>query len=779
MLRLKNSLVWKLTIWFLLLAIFPIVVMMVFVRQNIQEELLHLARQDAADQANLLAARLSAIDHPADPPALHAVLRGVTNLTGVASVVDHQGVYLTPSESTLAGNTLADSFGPALAQQILSGPPKGSFDTPSQVVGFAAISPNNPNTSILILAVDRSIVASPMGRIERSALFQIAVSLIIVCVAGGTVIWVMFNPIQKLTRAAEAVGGGNLAIHVDTSDMEGELEVLTHSFNQMTRQLREAHDELEQRVEARTEELRESREAERRLAEENTLLTEIGRIISSTLEINEVYDRFSLEVKKLVNFDRMAINVLNPDGETFTFKYATGPVRPGRPVPDIRPLKNTQTGQIVRSGRPLLIANVGDAPQFTGTPEYLGMGLHSSVMVPLISKGKVIGSMSLRSRQPGAYGEREQHILQRLANQIAPSIENSELYAQTRAAEEALRASEARYRTLFEQSTDAIFVASEGRIVEANQAAAAMFGYSLAEVIGLDVEQVYVHSEDRARFREEIYRKGSVRDFEVKMYKKSGEEIDCLLTAALQRANAGTNLGIQGVIRDITEWKQAEEVQLQQTRELAVLEERNRMAREIHDTLAQGFTGIVLQMEAAEQAVETRPEEVTAHLSQAKSLARESLQEARRSVWNLLPQALEQLPLPEALEEEVHRSGVNAGWSRADFSLSGKPRDLPSPIQTGILRVCQESLSNIMKHANASEVTVNLAFHREGVNLSVRDNGRGFDPHQPGPVTQQGGFGLTGMKQRAALMHGELTIQSEPGRGTLVEIQVPTGVTSG
>ena len=184
-----------------------------------------------------------------------------------------------------------------------------------------------------------------------------------------------------------------------------------------------------------------------------------------------------------------------------------------------------------------------------------------------------------------------------------------------------------------------------------------------------------------------------MRDFEVKMFKKSGEEIDCLITAAVQRLDDGgqnaPDLSIQGVIRDITEWKQAEAFQLQQTRELAVLEERNRMAREIHDTLAQGFTGIVLQMEAAEQAVEDRPDEVTKHLTQAKSLARESLQEARRSVWNLLPQALEQRHLPDALREEVRRYGVNAGWDRAEFNLSGSPRDLPAPVQAGLLRVCQ------------------------------------------------------------------------------------------
>ena len=336
--------------------------------------------------------------------------------------------------------------------------------------------------------------------------------------------------------------------------------------------------------------------------------------------------------------------------------------------------------------------------------------------------------------------------------------------------EDALRENEEKYRTIFEQSRDAIFTTSpEGRIVDVNQAALDLFRFTREEAIAVDVGERIVHPAERDRFRQEIDENGSVSDFEVKFYKKDGTVMDCLLTATRRRAEDGSSLGIQGIVRDITERKQAEE----QRRELAVLEERNRLAREIHDTLAQGFTGIVLQLEAAEQGLEESPADVPEHLSRAKGLARESLQEARRSVWDLVPRALEESPLDLALKEEVRRFTA-AGRENASFSLSGDRRELPSNVQADLLRICQESLTNIRRHAEATEVTVGLTFRPEAVCLEVQDNGIGFDSEEVRDGDRQSGFGLRGMEQRVRLMEGTLAIKSQKGKGTLVEVRIPT-----
>ncbi|MFQ5875546.1 MAG: histidine kinase, partial [Dehalococcoidia bacterium] len=292
--------------------------------------------------------------------------------------------------------------------------------------------------------------------------------------------------------------------------------------------------------------------------------------------------------------------------------------------------------------------------------------------------------------------------------------------------------------------------------------------------IGSDVRERYVGPGDQERFLRELYEKGFVRDFEVKLRKRDGTEMDCVMTATRCRAEDGRNLGVQGIIRDITERKQAEDALLRQTREVAVLEERNRMAREIHDTLAQGFTGIVLQLEAAEQASDDSPTEVPEHLSRAKNLARESLQEARRSVWNPVPQALERRPLDTALQEEVRRFGA-AGTEKASFTLSGEPRSLPSELQAALLRICQESLTNVRRHARATEVKVTLSFEPESVCLGVEDDGVGFDVQSVKDGEMRTGFGLTGIEQRARLLRGTFALHSQQGKGTLVEVTIPTG----
>lgn len=212
----------------------------------------------------------------------------------------------------------------------------------------------------------------------------------------------------------------------------------------------------------------------------------------------------------------------------------------------------------------------------------------------------------------------------------------------------------------------------------------------------------------------------------------------------------------------------------EETRQLAVMDERNRMAREIHDTLAQGFTGIILQLEAADQALSERPSELERHLSQAQNLARKSLAEARRSVWNLRPQALEQLPLAEALGQEVDRFNKETGIN-VRFTVSGDRRDLLPEVETGLLRICQESLANVRKHAKASDVEVNLTFNEAAVEMSISDNGVGFKPDTTDRVSKKrGAFGLIGMRERARGLGGTFEVQSKKGKGTLVHTVIPT-----
>jgi signal transduction histidine kinase len=215
---------------------------------------------------------------------------------------------------------------------------------------------------------------------------------------------------------------------------------------------------------------------------------------------------------------------------------------------------------------------------------------------------------------------------------------------------------------------------------------------------------------------------------------------------------------------------------LTQAREAGAGDERQRMAREIHDTIAQGLTGIVTQLEAVQQT--SNDAERERRIDNAKRLARDSLAEARRSVQALRPQALENSRLPEALADEVARWSVTSGVT-GDVETTGQARALHPEVEVTLLRVAQEALANVAKHAGASRAGVTLSYMEDVVSLDVRDDGAGFamaecsNTHPAGESPAAGGFGLIAMRQRVSRLAGQLEIESEPGAGTAVSASLP------
>lgn len=206
---------------------------------------------------------------------------------------------------------------------------------------------------------------------------------------------------------------------------------------------------------------------------------------------------------------------------------------------------------------------------------------------------------------------------------------------------------------------------------------------------------------------------------------------------------------------------------VEQARAAGVLDERARMAREIHDTLAQGLTGIVTQLQAAEHAADD-PAAWRRHHAAATALARESLTEARRSVNELRPEPLETGRLADAVTD------VAATWSArhgipAQITVTGAPRTMRPEAEVALLRTAQEALANVAKHADtASRVGLTLSYMDHQVALDVRDDGPGFDPTARGD-----GFGLVAMRQRVEALSGTLQIESEVGGGTGISACLP------
>lgn len=210
-------------------------------------------------------------------------------------------------------------------------------------------------------------------------------------------------------------------------------------------------------------------------------------------------------------------------------------------------------------------------------------------------------------------------------------------------------------------------------------------------------------------------------------------------------------------------------------RQAGILQERQRMAGEIHDTLAQGFTSIVMQLEAAEQSLPEGMIPAKKHIDKARETARGSLKEARRLVMALQPRELESASLPDALRREATRWETNTGI-RTEFSVTGEPILLHPEVEVTLLRAMQEGLTNIHKHAQARESVVTLSYMDEQVALDIQDDGQGFEVQTLHNAAEQGrgGYGLRAMRQRVENLGGSVIVESSPGEGTTLVVQLPT-----
>lgn len=224
---------------------------------------------------------------------------------------------------------------------------------------------------------------------------------------------------------------------------------------------------------------------------------------------------------------------------------------------------------------------------------------------------------------------------------------------------------------------------------------------------------------------------------------------------------SGEPIRALGVVTDIDDRKRAEAA--------SILEERNRMAREIHDTLAQAFTGILAQVGAAKQVLTDDLEATQAHLDLIKELARTGLIEARRSVVALRPQLLEEGSLQSALHRLVTQTRTAAMDTTLYYEVEGTVYALPTEVENNLLRIGQEALTNAIRHAHADEIRVELVYDRDRFCLRVQDNGQGFGV---GSIPSSEGFGLLGMSERVERIGAQLTISSQPGQGTEIIVTV-------
>lgn len=319
---------------------------------------------------------------------------------------------------------------------------------------------------------------------------------------------------------------------------------------------------------------------------------------------------------------------------------------------------------------------------------------------------------------------------------------------------------------------------TEGRVTQWNEGAQRITGYRSEEVLGHLADLLFTPEDRKKRVPQQemsqAMRDGRAEDERWHLRKDGSRFWASGILTALKEED-GTLRGFVKIVRDLTEREHLRQVYaaeqarfVEQERQAAVLQERNRIAQELHDTIAQGFVAIHLHLEVARDAATDSPEESQIHIARAQEVAIQSMTETRRTVAGLRPQQLQQQSLAAALARIAQAAGQDT-QAIVQFHTEGTAYPLPAVLEDDLLRIAQEALNNAVKHAQAERIDVTLAFSVGQVRLQVQDNGRGFDV-AAGSAGKR--FGQTMMQERAERIGGALEVTSRPGEGTLVSLTV-------
>ncbi|MEA5449260.1 AAA family ATPase [Leptolyngbya sp. CCNP1308] len=406
-----------------------------------------------------------------------------------------------------------------------------------------------------------------------------------------------------------------------------------------------------------------------------------------------------------------------------------------------------KVGRIAQDRRPLLTNNVFDESSIDQEwAEREGMVAFAGY--PILLDDQLVGVIAMFSRNPIPLSNFE--ALEFAAREIALGIRRKQ-------AEAALQASEAELRALFSAMPDPLFeVDAEGRVLRANLIESEKLYKPVDEQVGRTLHEIFERSQADTFL-------GYIRQA---LSTQQPLTVEYSLMMAERKTWFATRISpisehsVIWLARDITDRKRAEVT--------SILEERNRMAREIHDTLAQAFTGILVHMGTVSRLVITNPDAIQTHINTVRDLARSGLTEARRSVAALRPQLLEDSNLWTALERFV---AVFQPSTETDLICEtvGTPYELSAETENNLLRIAQEAFTNAVRYANATEIRIELVYELTQCFLQIKDNGQGFELNS---TILNRGFGLLGMTERAERIGAQLSIESRLGQGTEVIISV-------
>ncbi len=464
--------------------------------------------------------------------------------------------------------------------------------------------------------------------------------------------------------------------------------------------------------------------------------------------------------------------------------------------------ENGVSGWAAAEGRTIVVPDVAVEPRFCWA--WSDHGIRSAILIPLQGRDRLIGMLEADSDRLDDFKAEDTVLLEALAAQLAIVIENAELL-------HVERSRSRRLATVMEIARKVTSILDLRELLcETTELLASRFGYRSVSMLLRDPEDdewlLMAAGNDGA----EHVPTGE------RMHISTGMCGRAVTTGLTQLANdtsmnphfyQGTGMPtaaeldvplkiggrVLGVLSIESERRNAfpededpfvdtladqiavaiENARLvERARELAASDERNRLAREIHDSLAQSLIAVSMELDAIQQRAVDDPSRVVGLLGHARDLAHRAVEEARHAIWRLRPAPLERQSLPEAIGAEVTSLEQGGAVELGECSVQGEPRPLSPEVEAALFRIVQEALSNVRKHARARRVRVVLAYGERSVRLLVEDDGRGFETNVRAP-NGDGGFGLSGIRQRAALIGADVEIDSSPGWGTRVRLFVP------
>ncbi len=340
-----------------------------------------------------------------------------------------------------------------------------------------------------------------------------------------------------------------------------------------------------------------------------------------------------------------------------------------------------------------------------------------------------------------------------------------------------LKRKEVKYRTLFEQSLDPIFIVDESAvIIDANQAMIDLFEYPLEELLGHEASEFFYDQSEYEAFIYLAEQKGFVSDFECRMRSKTGRSVDVQIALTKYDYGREQGGGYQGIIRDITQYKLYFEELIRSRQELRNLtshieslreRERTDIAREIHDVLGQSLTALKIDLSWIRKKLNPSDAELLEKTAVMDSLINDVIVTVRRLSASLRPGILDDLGLAAAIEWQSEEFKKRTGF-RCNVVCDEIPV-LPEDKAVALFRIFQESLTNIIKHSNADSVEISLQKNADNIEMTIKDNGRGFSSER---LSNKGSYGIIGMRERVKYFNGSLDVAGADD-GVSVHVKIP------